>query len=84
MKKLSMVKGLVISVSLFHLLTFSPLMTSAQERRPCIRNIPADVSKTRGMVRLEWLFAAGCAPPARHLYRPLRRRQYTKSEKVKK
>ena len=44
------VKGLVIGVSLFHLLIFLPLIASAQERRPCIRNIPADVSRTRGML----------------------------------
>ena len=49
MKRLR-VKALVIGILLPVTSFLSPLQVTAQERRPCIRNIPADVSKTRGML----------------------------------
>ena len=49
MKRLR-VKALVIGILLPVTSFLLPLQVTAQERRPCIRNIPADVSKTRGML----------------------------------
>ena len=44
------VKGLVIGILLFLIFYLLPITASAQERRPCVRNIPTGVSGTRGML----------------------------------
>ena len=46
-KRISISRGLLLSVLLFYLFTFLPLNASAQRRMPCVRNIPTDKAKTR-------------------------------------
>ena len=49
-KRISISRGLLLSVLLFYLFTFLPLNASAQRRMPCIRHIPTDKAKTRGQL----------------------------------